>query len=238
MKQRFTRTEMLVGKKGIERLNGAKIIVFGVGGVGGYVVEALSRAGIGELHLVDYDIVDVTNINRQIIANDQTIGKSKVDLFKERIKYINPDCKVVVYNEKIEAQNWKHFFEFDWDYVVDAIDMISSKILLAEVCEKRKIPIISSMGTANKFNPLDLKVADIKKTKMCPLAKVMRRELKNRGIKKLKVVYSEEQPIKPEQLEKHESPFKQINGTMSFVPGAAGLVIASEVVKGILESEG
>jgi tRNA A37 threonylcarbamoyladenosine dehydratase len=229
---------MLVGKKGIERLNGAKIIVFGVGGVGGYVVEALSRAGIGELHLVDYDIVDVTNINRQIIANDQTIGKSKVDLFKERIKYINPDCKVVVYNEKIEAQNWKHFFEFDWDYVVDAIDMISSKILLAEVCEKRKIPIISSMGTANKFNPLDLKVADIKKTKMCPLAKVMRRELKNRGIKKLKVVYSEEQPIKPEQLEKNESPFKQINGTMSFVPGAAGLVIASEVVKGILESEG
>lgn len=237
MKHRFTRTEMIVGKDGLERLKNAKVIVFGVGGVGGYVVEALSRAGIGELHLVDFDTVDITNINRQIIANDKSIGRSKVELFKERIGLINPDCKVVVYEEKLDADNWKHFFDVDFDYVVDAIDMISSKILLAEHCYNNGIPIISSMGTGNKFNPLDLEIADIKKTSMCPLAKVIRKELKNKGIKKLKVVYSKEKPVKPNQIEKHDSPFKQVNGTVSFVPGAAGLIIASEVVKDILERE-
>lgn len=235
MDNRFMRTEMLIASDGILKLKESKVLVFGVGGVGGYVVEALSRAGIGELHIVDYDKIDITNINRQIIALDNTVGQSKVYAFKERIRLINPECKVFIYNEKLDSDNYEKFLALKIDYIVDAIDMVSSKLLLAEFCEKKQIPLISSMGTANKFDPLQLRVSDIKKTQMCPLAKVIRKELKNRNVKKLKVVYSEEKPVKPNQIEVNESPYKQVNGTMSFVPGAAGLIIASEVINDILK---
>lgn len=229
------RTEILIGKVGIELLRNSKIIVFGVGGVGGYVVEALARAGIGELHLVDYDTVDITNVNRQIIALETTVGQNKVDVFEERIKSINPECKVKIHNKKLELNNYEQFFNEKWDYMIDAIDTISSKILLAQICEERKIPLMSSMGMANKFEPLKLKVADINDTNTCPLARVIRKKLRRLGIQKLKVVFSEEDPIKPPELKSEINPSGQINGTMSFVPATAGLIIASEIINDILK---
>lgn len=229
----FQRTELLIGSENLERLKKSHIIVFGVGGVGGFVIEALARAGVGELSIVDFDTVDITNLNRQIIALQNTVGKLKTSVMKERLLSINPEIIVHEYPEKFSMENRDKFFkDKKYDYIVDAIDLVTSKLALAEIAQAENIPIISSMGTGNKINPAMLEVADINKTSVCPLARVMRKELKNRGIKKLKVVYSKEQPRKPHN--ESGSREKKVNvGSISFVPSSAGLLIASEVVKDI-----
>lgn len=229
----FQRTELLIGSENLERLKKSHIIVFGVGGVGGFVIEALARAGVGELSIVDFDTVDITNLNRQIIALQNTVGKLKTSVMKERLLSINPEIIVHEYPEKFSMENRDKFFkDKKYDYIVDAIDLVTSKLALAEIAQAENIPIISSMGTGNKINPAMLEVADINKTSVCPLARVMRKELKNRGIKKLKVVYSKEQPRKP--YNESGSREKKVNvGSISFVPSSAGLLIASEVVKDI-----
>lgn len=229
----FQRTELLIGSENLERLKNSHIIVFGVGGVGGFVIEALARAGVGELSIVDFDTVDITNLNRQIIALQSTIGKSKTSVMKERLLSINPNIIVHEYPEKFSAENKDKFFNGKkYSYIVDAIDLVTSKLILAEIAQAENIPIISSMGTGNKIQPTMLEVADINKTSVCPLARVMRKELKNRGVKKLKVVYSKETPRKP--YNESGSREKKVNvGSISFVPSTAGLIIASEVVKDI-----
>lgn len=229
----FSRFELLVGQEDIEKLNQSKVLVFGVGGVGGFVVEALVRSGIGSMTIVDNDTVSLTNLNRQIIATQDTIGKEKVEVMKERILSINPNChvetlKMFYLPETADSINLK-----DYDYVVDAIDTITAKIELAVRCEKEKVPLISSMGTGNKLNPSMLEVSDIYKTSVCPLAKVMRRELKQRRVKHLKVVYSKELPIKPKPS-KEITNKRTVPGSTAFVPSSAGLLIASEVVKDLL----
>ena len=229
----FSRFELLVGQENIEKLNQSKVLVFGVGGVGGFVVEALVRSGIGSMTIVDNDTVSLTNLNRQIIATQDTIGKKKVEVMKERILSINPNChvetlKMFYLPETADSINLK-----DYDYVVDAIDTITAKIELAVRCEKEKVPLISSMGTGNKLNPSMLEVSDIYKTSVCPLAKVMRRELKQRRVKHLKVVYSKELPIKPKPS-KEITNKRTVPGSTAFVPSSAGLLIASEVVKDLL----
>lgn len=229
----FSRFELLVGQENIEKLNQSKVLVFGVGGVGGFVVEALVRSGIGSITIVDNDTVSLTNLNRQIIATQDTIGKEKVEVMKERILSINPNChvetlKMFYLPETADSINLK-----DYDYVVDAIDTITAKIELAVRCEKEKVPLISSMGTGNKLNPSMLEVSDIYKTSVCPLAKVMRRELKQRRVKHLKVVYSKELPIKPKPS-KEITNKRTVPGSTAFVPSSAGLLIASEVVKDLL----
>lgn len=229
----FSRFELLVGQEHIEKLNQSKVLVFGVGGVGGFVVEALVRSGIGSITIVDNDTVSLTNLNRQIIATQDTIGKEKVEVMKERILSINPNChvetlKMFYLPETADSINLK-----DYDYVVDAIDTITAKIELAVRCEKEKVPLISSMGTGNKLNPSMLEVSDIYKTSVCPLAKVMRRELKQRRVKHLKVVYSKELPIKPKPS-KEITNKRTVPGSTAFVPSSAGLLIASEVVKDLL----
>ena len=199
MLSQFSRTELLIGKEGMERLSNSRVAVFGVGGVGGYTVEALARSGIGELDLIDNDQVALTNLNRQIIATTKTLGRDKVDVAKERVMEINPSAKVNIY-KKFYLPETKEEFDFTkYDYVVDAIDTVSGKIALVEQAKEAGVPIISSMGAGNKLDPTAFRVADIYKTSVCPLAKVMRRELKKRGIRKLKVVYSEEMPIVPEK---------------------------------------
>ncbi|TDT67437.1 tRNA A37 threonylcarbamoyladenosine dehydratase [Hypnocyclicus thermotrophus] len=248
MQHRFSRTELIIGSKNLEILNNKHIAIFGIGGVGSFVVEALARAGIENFTLIDYDDICITNINRQIHATTKTIGKLKVNIMKERILDINPKANVkalkILYNKETEDEIFKEKF----DYVVDAIDMVTSKLLLVEKCKKENIPIISSMGTGNKINPTMFEVTDIYKTSVCPLAKVMRRELKKRGIKKLKVIYSKEIPIKPQisvtsckencvcltNTEINCKNKRQIPGSISFSPSVAGLIIASEVVKDIL----
>ncbi len=229
----FSRFELLVGQENIEKLNQSKVLVFGVGGVGGFVVEALVRSGIGSMTIVDNDTVSLTNLNRQIIATQDTIGKEKVEVMKERILSINPNChvetlKMFYLPETADSINLK-----DYDYVVDAIDTITAKIELAVRCEKEKVPLISSMGTGNKLNPSMLEVSDIYKTSVCPLAKVMRRELKQRRVKHLKVAYSKELPIKPKPS-KEITNKRTVPGSTAFVPSSAGLLIASEVVKDLL----
>ena len=229
----FSRFELLVGQENIEKLNQSKVLVFGVGGVGGFVVEARVRSGIGSMTIVDNDTVSLTNLNRQIIATQDTIGKEKVEVMKERILSINPNChvetlKMFYLPETADSINLK-----DYDYVVDAIDTITAKIELAVRCEKEKVPLISSMGTGNKLNPSMLEVSDIYKTSVCPLAKVMRRELKQRRVKHLKVVYSKELPIKPKPS-KEITNKRTVPGSTAFVPSSAGLLIASEVVKDLL----
>lgn len=221
MKAEFERTATLLGEKSIEKLQNSRVAVFGVGGVGGYVVEALIRSGIGRIDLFDNDTVSISNINRQIIATQKTVGKSKVLVAKDRILEINPDCKVNTYNEFFSAENSNEFDFSKYDYIVDAIDTVSSKIELVIKAQNEKVPIISSMGTGNKICPDKFLVADIYKTSVCPLARVMRYELKKRGVKKLKVVYSKELPIVKER----------IPASCAFVPAAAGLLIASEVIK-------
>lgn len=229
----FKREELLIGKENLERLKNSHVIVFGVGGVGGFVVEGLVRGGIGELSIVDFDTVDITNINRQIIATTKTIGKVKVDLIEERAKSINPQIKINKFNEKYLRENSSKFFENkNYTYVVDAIDMVTSKLSIIENAYNLNIPIISSMGTGNKLDPMALEIADISKTSVCPLARVIRKEVKNRGIKKLKVLYSKENPRKP--FNEDNSREKSVNvGSISFVPSVAGLIIASEVIKDI-----
>ena len=235
MLSQFSRTELLIGKEGMERLSNSRVAVFGVGGVGGYTVEALARSGIGELALIDNDQVALTNLNRQIIATTKTLGRDKVDVAKERVMEINPSAKVNIY-KKFYLPETKEEFDFTkYDYVVDAIDTVSGKIALVEQAKEAGVPIISSMGAGNKLDPTAFRVADIYKTSVCPLAKVMRRELKKRGIRKLKVVYSEEMPIVPEknaEMEQAEPTQKrQVPGSVAFVPSVVGLIIAGEVIK-------
>lgn len=222
MDNRFSRTELLIGKEAIKKLNKSKVAVFGIGGVGSYVVEGLARAGIGNFILVDKDEVDITNINRQIIATTKTVGKSKVEVSKERILEINPEAKVKIYQEFFMPET-EGILDDSIDYIVDAVDTVTAKIELVVRANKLNIPIISSMGTGNKLDPTAFEVADIYKTSVCPLAKVMRKELKARGVKKLKVVYSKEEPIKQEE--------RGVPASISFVPSVAGLIIAGEVIK-------
>lgn len=227
----FQRTELLIGKENLNKLQHSHVIVFGVGGVGGFAIEALVRSGIGEISIVDFDTVDLTNLNRQIIATQNSIGKLKTSVMKDRLLSINPNVIVHEFPEKFSMENSDLFFkDKKYDYIVDAIDLVTSKLALAEIAKNLSIPIISSMGTGNKIEPTMLGVADINKTSVCPLARVMRKELKNRGIKKLKVVYSKELPRKP--FNESGSREKKVNvGSIAFVPSTAGLIIASEVVK-------
>ena len=228
MLNQFSRTELLIGKEGIEKLKKAKVAVFVIGGVGSFVVEGLVRAGIGNFVLVDKDIVDITNLNRQIIATRKTVGKPKVEVAKERILEINPDTNVEIHQEFFMPDS-EEILDNTIDYVVDAVDTVTAKIELVIRANKLNIPIISSMGTGNKLDPTKFGVTDIYKTSVCPLAKVMRKELKNRGIKKLKVVYSKEEPIKTNIIQQ-----KPIPASISFVPSVAGLIIAGEVIKDII----
>lgn len=244
----FSRTELLLGKEGLDKLKDSKVIVFGVGGVGSFTVEALTRAGVGTIIIVDDDTVCLTNLNRQIHATIDTVGKVKVDVMKERILSINRKCNVITHQVFVTKDNISEIIPNDVDYVVDAIDTVSAKIGLVEYCEGKGINIMCSMGTGNKFDPTQFKVADIYDTKVCPLAKVMRYELRKRGIKKLKVVYSEEIPQKPKSEEvancktkcictggtKKCSIKRQIPGSISFVPPVAGMIIAGEVIKDIV----
>lgn len=227
----FQRTELLIGKENLNKLQHSHVIVFGVGGVGGFAIEALVRSGIGEISIVDFDTVDLTNLNRQIIATQDSIGKLKTSVMRDRLLSINPNVIVHEFPEKFSMENSDLFFkDKKYDYIVDAIDLVTSKLALAEIAKNLSIPIISSMGTGNKIEPTMLEVADINKTSVCPLARVMRKELKNRGIKKLKAVYSKELPRKP--FNESGSREKKVNvGSIAFVPSTAGLIIASEVVK-------
>ena len=227
MPNQFSRTELIIGKEGIKKLNKAKVAIFGVGGVGSFVVEGLVRAGVEKFIIVDNDKVCLTNLNRQIIATHKTIGKYKVDVAKERILEINPKAKVKTYKEFFMPES-KEIFDETVDYIVDCIDTVTAKIELVVRANKLGIPIISSMGTGNKLDPTKFEVSDIYKTSICPLAKVMRKELRKRDIKKLKVVYSKEEP-KKEKVEENRVP-----GSISFVPPVAGLIIAGEIVKDII----
>ena len=230
MLNQFSRTELLIGKDGIQKLQNAKVAVFGIGGVGSYVVEGLVRAGIGNFILVDDDKVCLTNLNRQIIATRKTVGKSKVEVAKERILEINSNANVEIYQEFFMPES-KEILDNTVDYIVDSVDTVTAKIELVVRANKLNIPIISCMGTGNKLDPTRFEVTDIYKTSICPLAKVMRKELRNRGIEKLKVVYSKEDPIRPaESIEE-----KCKAGSVSFVPSVAGLIIAGEVVKDIIK---
>lgn len=249
MLTQFSRTELLLGKEGMERLKNARVAVFGVGGVGGYVCEALVRSGVGSFDLIDDDKVCLTNLNRQIIATRSTVGKYKVDVMKERMLDINPDVKVHTYKCFFLPENADDFPFAEYDYVVDAVDTVTAKIELVMKCQSMGVPIISSMGAGNKLDASAFQVADIYKTKMCPLAKVMRRELKKRGVKKLKVVYSEEKPTRPiEDMAiscrthcicppgaAHKcTERRDIPGSVAFVPSVAGLIVAGEVVKDLV----
>lgn len=229
----FQRTELLIGTENLEKLKNSHIIVFGLGGVGGAAVESLVRSGIGEISIVDFDIVDITNLNRQIIATQNTISTPKAISMKDRVLSINPNLKVHTYIEKFSRENSDIFFKNkSYDYVIDAIDLVTTKLDLIEICYKTNIPIISSMGTGNKINPTMFEVADIKKTSVCPLAKVMRKELKNRDVKKLKVVYSKEPARKPKN-ENGSREKKHNVGSIAFVPPVVGMILASEVIKDI-----
>lgn len=249
MLTQFSRTELLLGKEGMERLKNARVAVFGVGGVGGYVCEALVRSGVGSFDLIDDDKVCLTNLNRQIIAARSTVGQYKVDVMKERMLDINPDVQVETYKCFFLPENADDFPFAEYDYVVDAVDTVTAKIELVMKCQSMGVPIISSMGAGNKLDASAFQVADIYKTKMCPLAKVMRRELKKRGVKKLKVVYSEEKPTKPiEDMAiscrthcicppgaAHKcTERRDIPGSVAFVPSVAGLIVAGEVVKDLV----
>ena len=253
MLTQFSRTELLLGKEAMDRLKNARVAVFGVGGVGGFVCEALVRSGVGAFDLIDNDRVSLTNLNRQIIATRKTIGQYKTDVMKERMQDINPAADVRTYPCFFLPENADTFPFAAYDYVVDAVDTVTAKIGLVMKCQKEGIPIISSMGAGNKLEASAFKVADIYKTSMCPLAKVMRRELKKRGVKKLKVVYSEEKPISPmggmavsectdgicpPEAEQEHTEKRAIPGSLAFVPSVAGLIIAGEVVKDLTGKRG
>ncbi len=246
MLNQFSRTELLLGHEAMEKLENSRVAVFGVGGVGGYVCEALVRSGVGKFDLIDDDKVCLTNINRQIIATRKTVGKYKTEVMKERMMEINPKVLVEIHNCFFLPENADEFPFEEYDYVVDAVDTVTAKIALVMKCKEKNIPIISSMGAGNKFDASAFRVADIYKTNVCPLAKVMRRELKKRGVKKLKVVYSEEKPTRPIEdmaiscrtncicppgAEHKCTERRDIPGSLAFVPSVAGLIIAGEVVK-------
>ena len=246
MLNQFSRTELLFGKEAMDRLAASRVAVFGIGGVGGYVCEALVRSGLGAIDLVDDDRVCPTNLNRQIIATRKTVGQLKVEAMKDRILEINPNVQVTTHACFFLPEN-ADSFDFDaYDYVVDAVDTVSAKLALVEQCVRTHTPIISSMGAGNKLDPAAFQVADIYKTRVDPLARVMRRELKKRGIKKLKVVYSEEEPIRPLEdmsiscrshcicppgTQRHCTDRRDIPGSNAFVPAVAGLILAGEVIK-------
>lgn len=234
MDARFSRTELLLGKEAMEKLNNAHIIIFGIGGVGGFALEALVRSGVGSIDIVDSDVVSESNINRQIYALESTIGKYKVDVAKERIKEINPNVKLNTFTTFYLPETAKEFNFEKYDYIIDAIDTVTGKIDLIVNANKVNTPIISSMGTGNKLDPTKFEVADIYETSVCPLSRVMRRELKERGIKKLKVVYSKEEPIKTNCFDENK---KMIPASISFVPSVAGLIIAGEVIKDMIKNE-
>lgn len=237
MKEFYSRTAMLLGEEAINKLMESRVAVFGIGGVGGYVVEALIRAGIGAIDLIDNDEVCESNLNRQIIATRSTLGMSKTDAMAARIRDINPGCKVKGYQCFYLPETAGQFDFTGYSYVVDAIDTVTGKLQLVMQAKEAGVPIISSMGTGNKLNPTELEVADIYETSVCPLAKVMRRELKKRGVDKLKVVYSKEEPrtpIKQNKEEPAEEKRRAIPGSVSFVPSVAGLIIASEVIKDLI----
>lgn len=229
MKEEFTRTAMLIGEESLEKLSSCHIAVFGIGGVGGYVAEALARCGVGEFDLIDNDTVNITNINRQIIATHDTLGRYKTEVMRERILSINPDAKVNVHNTFYMPENSAEFDFTKYDYIVDAVDTVTAKIEIIINAKKAETPVISSMGTGNKLDPTRFEIADIYKTTVCPLAKIMRRELKKRGVDKLKVLYSKEEPIKQQT----EVGTKPTPASISFVPSVAGLIIAGEIVKEI-----
>lgn len=235
MEEQFSRTEMLIGEEALNRLSKARVAVFGVGGVGGYVCEALVRSGVGHFDLIDKDTVSLSNINRQIIATHSTVGRDKVEVMKERMLDINPNADIRIHKCFFLPENSSDFSFSEFDYVVDAVDTVTAKIELVMKCNQEGVPIICSMGAGNKLDASAFRVADIYKTKVCPLAKVMRYELKRRGIKKLKVVYSEEIPSKPKQDENAVTTQKAVPGSVAFVPSVAGLIIAGEVVKDIVE---
>ena len=236
MLDQFSRTELLIGKDRVEKLKKSKVAIFGIGGVGSFVVEALVRAGIGNFVLVDNDIVDITNSNRQLIATNKTIGKPKVEVAKERILEINKSAKVEIYQEFFMPDTKTNILDNSIDYIVDSMDTVTAKIELIEEANKLNIPIISCMGTGNKLDPTKFEIADIYKTSVCPLAKVMRKELKKRNISKLKVVYSKEEPINIlNNTENENMPKKQSPGSISFVPSVAGIIISSEVIKDIIK---
>lgn len=221
MKEQFSRTELLLGEAAIEKLNKSRVIIFGVGGVGGYVAEALARSGVGNITIVDKDTVSESNINRQIIALHSTVGRDKVEVLKERMEDINPDINVDARRCFFLPDNAEEFDFSKYDYVVDAVDTVTAKLQIIVQAKEANVPVISAMGAGNKVCPEKFEVADIYKTEVCPLAKVMRRELKKRGIKKLKVVYSKEEPVY-----KGRTP-----GSIAFAPSVAGLIMAAEVVK-------
>ena len=248
MLNQFSRTELLIGKEAVEKLNQSKVAIFGIGGVGSFAVEALVRAGVQNFILVDDDKVCLTNLNRQIIATRKTVGKYKVEVAKERILEINPNANVEIYPEFFMPES-KEILDKTVDYVIDSVDTVTAKIELVVRANKLNIPIISSMGTGNKLDPTKFEVTDIYKTSVCPLAKVMRKELRARGIEKLKVVYSKEEPIKldtnmessckngcicPPETKRKCSIKNQVPGSISFVPSVAGLIIAGEVIKDII----
>lgn len=246
MLNQFSRTELLIGKEAVKKLQKSRVAVFGIGGVGGFVCEALVRSGVGSFDLIDDDKVCLTNLNRQIIATRKTVGKYKAEVMKERILEINPDAKVNIHKTFFLPENEDEFPFEEYDYIVDAVDTVTAKIHLVLKAQEKNIPIISCMGAGNKLDASMFKVSDIYKTRVCPLAKVMRRELKKRGVKKLKVVYSEEKPIRPiEDMSiscrnhcicppgaKHKcTDRRDIPGSAAFVPSVAGMIIAGEVVK-------
>lgn len=245
----LSRTELLIGKDGLNKLKDSKVIVFGIGGVGSFTVEALVRAGVGTIVLVDDDTICLTNLNRQIHATYDTVGKVKVEAMKDRVLSINKKCNVIIHQVFVTKENIPEIITDDIDYVVDAIDTVSAKIALVEYCNEKGIKIMCSMGTGNKFDPTQFKIADIYDTKVCPLAKVMRYELRKRGIRSLKVVYSEEIPTKPKQEDvvtcktgcvctggsKKCAIKRQIPGSISFVPAVAGMIIGGEVINGLLK---
>ena len=235
MTDQFSRTELLIGKEAIEKLKKSRVAVFGLGGVGGHVVEALVRSGVENFGLIDNDKVSLTNLNRQILATHKTMGKLKTDVAQERILEINPNAKVKKYNMFYTPENADEFDFSQYDYIVDAIDTVVGKLSLIEKSKEYGIPIICAMGAGNKMDPKMFEVADISKTSVCPLAKVIRQELKKRRINKVKVVYSKEIPIKPKSKTTEENAKRNIPGSNAFTPSVAGLIIASEVIKDLIK---
>lgn len=233
MDERFSRTARIFGADGMDRLSCAHVAVFGVGGVGSYIAEGLARSGVGHISLIDSDVVDITNLNRQLEALSDTVGKPKAQAMRERILQINPECEVIVHDCFFLPENSDSFDFSQYDYVADAVDTVTAKIELVLKAQREGVPIISSMGTGNKLCPAMLEVSDIYKTSVCPLARVMRQELKKRGVKRLKVVYSKEEPIQPLKSDEDNPHRRNIPASAVFVPGTAGLIIASEIVKDI-----
>ncbi len=234
MLNQFSRTELLYGAEAMEKLAASRVAVFGIGGVGGYVVEALARSGVGALDLIDNDKVSLTNINRQIIATTKTIGEYKVEVAEKRISEINPECIVKTYKTFFLPETQEEFDFREYDYVVDAIDTVAGKLAIVEKAKKEGVPVISSMGAGNKVNASKFEVADLYKTSVCPLAKVMRRECRKRGIDSLKVVYSKEEPITPVGTIEETSEKRAIPGSTAFAPSVVGLIIAGEVVNDLV----